>query len=60
MTAEQKAELDRCDREIERCSQGPCVGAAIGFLDWNAEKIRVQIEITESEKESTAIEKGGV
>lgn len=44
MTAEQKAEMARCDREIERASQGPCVGAAIGYLDWNAEKIEIERE----------------
>jgi len=31
-------ELDRCDREIALCEQGTCIGAAIGWFDWQVEK----------------------
>ena len=40
-----KAErLAQCDREIERCEQGACIGAAIGWFDWQVEKRLIQME----------------
>jgi len=35
----------QCVREIERASHGPCVGAAIGFLDWWAELVMIAKEM---------------
>jgi hypothetical protein len=42
MTAEQKAELARCDREIEACEGIADAGAALGWLDWQAEKLEIE------------------
>lgn len=41
-----QAELARCDEEIKRCEAGRCIGAAIGWLDWQCEKRELAKEVT--------------
>lgn len=45
MTRETRAQLARCDAEIARCEDEADAGAALGWLDWNAEKLEIMKQL---------------
>lgn len=43
--AQLQDELARCDEEIMRCEAGSCIGAAIGWRDWQCERRLILKEV---------------